>query len=185
MKNLILRDTRLKGYMSSVVGAVMMVEVDGATSLATAFRRIETAAKLNKGKLETLFILCHGIGSGLVLDDGWWRGGQGLELGLENVNSTNVSNFSAIKNLVKSIVVYACGAAYTGISPTGVTSDGRTLMAELSRQTNTVVYAADKVQWYSPNNFNFDKWEGTVYMFTPSGNVYPNFKPTFEMAEVI
>ncbi len=182
-KYLILRDTRVIGNLPASLLPITCF-LNGATSLATIFSRINSAAGLN-GKLKTLFILAHGIGTGWGrTDDFWWRGGQGLQLGQQGVNAQNVSAWSRIKNSVEMIVVYSCGAAYTGPQyatlPLGVKSDGQALMAGLSKQTNAVVFAADKMQWYSTNNFDFGKWEGTLYMFTPSGGRLVGVRPPID-----
>lgn len=183
----ILRDARLKGSLPFLAGGLITSQVDALTPLATAFSRISMTAKA-RGKLKTLFILCHGYGSGSGQSDFWWHGGIGLQLGKESLTSANVSAWSAIKDCVETIVIYACGAAYTGPSSwTNLQSinDGQSLMKELSKRTNAVVFAADRIQWYLPVDMNFGKWEGTVYMFFPTGLVLPNFTPSAELIEVI
>ncbi len=185
LKYFILRDSRLSGHLPLVAGALITANVDGSTSLTSAFSRITTAAR-GSGKLDTLFILCHGYQNSFAGFS--FGGGQGLQLGSEDLNASNVGNWSAIKNLVKYIVIYACGTAYTGISsPTtpSVLSDGKKLMINLAKQTNSTVFAAEQTQWYFPSNYDFGNWEGTVYMFTPAGNVYPGSLPVYEIMEII
>lgn len=182
---LILRDKRLQGELPLISGTLITINVDGATSLITAFSRINATTKMN-GKLNTLFILCHGFQSS------WgpyvFGGGNGLQLGMENLLAANVNLWAAIKNSVKYIVVYACGVAYKGISsPTtpNVQSDGQAMMTNLAKQTNATVFAAERTQWYFPKNYDFGKWEGTIYMFTPAGHVYPNSLPVTEIMEIL
>lgn len=185
LKYFILRDTRLNGYLPLVAGTLITANVDGSTSLTTAFSRINIAARMN-GKLNTLFVLCHGYQSRFAGFS--FGGGQGLQLGSEDLNAANVGNWVAIKNSVKYIVIYACGTAYTGISsPTTPTvlSDGKKLMTNLAKHTNATIFAAEQTQWYFPSNYDFGKWEGTVYMFTPAGNVYPGELPVNELMEII
>lgn len=181
---LVLRDKRLHGEFSTVYGNIITVNVDAATSLTVAFSRINTTAQMN-GKLNTLFILCHGYQSRW----GPYRfGGKGLELGIEDLTAANVNLWAAIKNSVKYIVVYSCGAAYKGISSpqtANIQSDGQAMLTNLAKHTNATVFAAEETQWYFPTNYDFGKWEGTVYMFTPAGNVYPNSLPVTEIMEII
>lgn len=186
-KYFIFRDTRLKGNLPALATALITSQVDESTSLSTAFVRINLAARVY-GKLKTLFILCHGSGSGIGnTSDIWWRGGTGLELGKEGVTAVNVSAWAAIKDCVEHIVVYSCGAAYTGpaMPDPRITYDGQSLMKSLAKYTNAIVYAADKIQWYSSKDFNLGKWEGTVYMFFPTGHVVPDFRPPTEVIDVI
>lgn len=184
----IFRDSRLKGNLPFVATALITSHLDETTPLANAFSRIKVAASI-RGKIKTLFILCHGNGSGMGnRSDFWWHGGRGLQLGKEGVRLGNVSTWAAIKDCVENIVVYACGAAYTGPSSwtnLQVNNDGRSLMASLAKYTNAIVFAADQIQWYSPGNFNFGKWEGTVYMFFPTGLIVSNFNPPIEVIDVI
>lgn len=185
LKYFILRDMRLNGYLPLVASTLITANVNGSISLSTAFSRINIAAQIN-GKLDTLFVLCHGYQNSFAGFS--FGGGQGLQLGAEDLNATNVKNWAAIKNSFKYIVIYACGTAYTGISspitPT-VMNDGKALMINLAKQTNATVFAAEQTQWYFPNNYDFGNWEGTVYMFTPAGNVYPGSLPVYEIMEVI
>lgn len=165
---LVLRDARLEGHPSRLAGMWLTATVDQNISLTTAFMRINSQAKVN-GKIQTLYVLCHGYGSGPA-NDILWRGGLGLQLGQEDVTTANVSIWSAIKDSVSTIVVHSCGAAYSGASimSPSTPGTGQTLMSELARYTNAVVFAADKLQYYSPAGLDFGDWEGTVYMFTPS-----------------
>ena len=185
----IFRDTRVDGNLPFTSSAIL-AEVDAATSLTTAFARLNQAAKTEgkNGKLKSLFIIAHGMGTGdtTTLNDFWWQGGTGVQTGQERLTSANVSNWSAIKNTVDYIVVYACGAAYTGnqILDPQATNDGQALLSALSRYTNAIVYAADRIQRYFPSDFNFGRWEGTVYMFQPGGQVVPNYRPPIELIDV-
>lgn len=184
----ILKDKRLEGSLPYVAGMLISSDLDASTTLQTAFTRINMAAKAY-GKLKTLFIICHGYGTGIAqwADDFWWKGGTGLQLGKEEVNAGNVASWAAIKNSVDFIVVYACGAAYTGqsspFSPQAK-NDGQGLMKQLSAHTNAIVFAADKIQWYYPDDLNFGKWEGNVYMFFPTGAVVPGFAPPVDVIDV-
>ncbi len=176
---------RLDGYLPPIPGALITANVDGSTSLITAFSRINTAAQIT-GKLDTLFILCHGYQTSFAGFS--FGGGGGLQLGREDLTPANVGNWVAIKNLVKYIVIYSCGTAYTGISSPmtpNVLSDGKTFMSNLAKHTNSTVFAADQTQWYFPSNYDFGKWEGIVYMFTPAGNIYPGSLPVNELMEII
>lgn len=185
----IFRDARLQGNLPAIPGTLITQTLDAATPLATAFSRLNASAAMY-GKIKTLFVMCHGEGSGNAAsdDDFWWRGGLGLELGKEGLNSKNVNAWAAIKNSVETIVIYACGAAYKGpSSPTLpiVHNDGQGLMAALATKTGAVVFASDLIQWYYPDDFNFGKWEGTLYMFLPGGIRVRASAPPAEVIDVI
>lgn len=183
-KYFILRDARLDGKLPFMAAALITSQVDASTSLTTAFARIRMAAQMN-GKIKSLFILCHGWGTGPGDIDLWWHGGMGLQLGKEGLKTANVSSWAAIKDCVENIVVYACGAAYTGPTWTApYANDGQSLMKSLAKHTNAVVYAADRIQTYYTDDLNFGKWEGTVYMFFPTGIVLPNFQPPAHIIDV-
>src|SRR5690348_11049520 len=113
----IFRDKRVDGDLP-ITSTTILSEVDAATSLTTAFTRLNQAARTQGkgGKLKGLFLVAHGMGTGNASseNDFWWQGGIGVQIGKENLTSANVANWSAIKNTVDYIVVYACGAAYTG-----------------------------------------------------------------------
>ena len=170
---LALRDRRLEGGVPARP-AMVIVNTDGHTSLTAAFRAIASAAR--GGKIETMFILCHGFAgentsAGVSID----AGGMGLELGRQCVLHSNVHHWTAIKNLVKNIVVYSCAAADTQSNNRGTDADGRYLMGALAIHTNAVVYAADKIQWYgtykglSNGAYEWGDWEGNLYAFHPNG----------------
>lgn len=187
----IFRDKRVDGNFTNSAVSQILVELNGSTPLTDAFTRLNTAAKTQGrgGKLSTLFILGHGRGSGDTTTkyDFWWQGGQGVQLGQENLTAANVSSWAAIRNSVSFIVVYACGAAYTGntiLNPQN-TNDGQALMSALARHTNAIVYAADRIQWYFPTDFNFGRWEGTVYMFQPNGVVVRDFRPPTDVIDIV
>jgi hypothetical protein len=61
-------------------------------------------------------------------------------------------------------------------------------MGALAIHTGAVVYAADRIQWYSKFNdggFDFGAWEGTVYLFPPSGSSpVPVDRAPVELADV-
>lgn len=183
----IFRDARLLGNLPLIAGSMITSQLDAATPLSKAFERLKLAYK-SYGILKTLFILCHGKGSGFPPYDFWWHGGLGLQLGSDGLDIRNVSQWSAIKGCVENIVVYACGAAYSGPAvwyEPRVENNGRALMSALAKNTGAMVFAADKIQWYYPDLINFGKWEGTVYMFTPFGFIIPNFPPPTEVIDVI
>src|SRR3712207_4920299 len=72
----IFRDARLEGSLPAIPGTLITQTLDAATPLATAFSRLNASAAMY-GKIKTLFVMCHGEGSGNAAsdDDFWWRGG--------------------------------------------------------------------------------------------------------------
>jgi hypothetical protein len=187
-KYLLLHDTRVRGRASGFYAGLWSVSLNASTSITSAFRRINASAGAF-GKLNSVFVVCHGMNGGQAwggTSDFWWRGGGGLLLGTEQVKSSNVNLWNNIRDRVDKIVVYACGAAYKGPAswnqPT-VISDGQALMADLARNTNATVYAADKIQWYQQKGLDMGRWEGQVYAFYPSGRILP-FGPVTNLMDV-
>jgi hypothetical protein len=84
----------------------------------------------------------------------------------------------AIKGTAETIVVYARGVADTQSGNRGTSADGQYLMGALAIHTQATVYAADRIQWYTAGKdgtgpFNFGRWEGTLWKFSPSGTSAP------------
>jgi hypothetical protein len=168
-----LRDRRLEGGVPARPHLVI-INTDENTSLTAAFRSISAAAR--GGKIDTMFILCHGFAgentsAGVSID----AGGMGLELGRQCLLHSNVHHWTAIRGTVKNIVVYSCAAADTQPNNRGTDADGRYLMGALAIHTNAVVYAADKIQWYgtykglSNGAYQWGDWEGKLLAFYPDG----------------
>ena len=184
---LIIRDTRLSGTLPFIPGALITCSVNGSTPTNNIFSRINTATTLNNGKLNTIFILCHGYAgsnnrAGISMD----AGGMGLQLGKDDVKHDNVDKWTAIKDKTENIVVYSCAAANTEAGNEGSAADGRYLMGALAIHTNANVYAADRIQWYGPTNYNFGSWEGDLYCFPPSGSPGNRVsRPPVELSEIL
>ncbi len=167
---LIIRDRRLSGTLPIVAALTITCNLDASTPLQNAFSRVGTAVTLNGGKLDTIFILCHGFaGSNPSAQVSMDAGGMGLQLGTENVLHGNVSLWEAIKDKTSNIVVYSCAASNTESGNEGTAADGRYLMGALAIHTNATVYAADRIQWYQPSDYDFGAWEGQLWQFPPSG----------------
>jgi len=185
-----LRDRRLSGGVPSRP-RLTIINTDADTSLHSAFAQINAAAR--SGKINTLFVLCHGFAGentrGAVCMD---AGGMGLLLGKENVMHGNVAMWRAIANKADNIVVYACAAGDTQRGNEGTEADGKYLMGALAIHTNASVFAADKIQWYSTfqdsphGRFVFGDWEGTVWDFPPNGSTAtPVLSAPVEFADVM
>jgi hypothetical protein len=171
---LTLRDRRLEGGVPSRRN-MFIVNTNASTSLTTAFSEIN-AYSARAGGLHSMFIMCHGYaGQNVFRQMSMDAGGEGLQLGREDVLHGNVSLWNAIKNRVQNIVVCSCAAANTEAGNRGTTSDGRYLMGALAIHTNASVYAADRIQWYDTyknlanGRFEFGTWEGYLWHFPPSG----------------
>lgn len=172
---LALRDLRLAGGVPARAG-LSIINTNSNTPLSSVFSQIKNIAK-SAGGIHTIFILCHGYAgsnarAGVCMD----AGGEGLQLGSENVLHSNVSMWSAIQGKVQNIVVYSCAASNTERGNEGTTADGRYLMGALAIHTNATVFAADRIQWYSTYNglsngrYDFGNWEGNLWCFPASGN---------------
>jgi hypothetical protein len=173
-KYIALHDRDLEGDIPASAN-VPVVKLDEAVPLSYAFRAIRAAAAA--GKLDSIFIVCHGIAGenrkALISLD---AGGEGLMLGKEGLLHSNVSMWRAIRNTARNIVVYACAAADTQPGNEGTNADGRYLMGALALHTNADVYAADKMQWYvrrqrmARGMIDFGGWEGGLWRFPASGS---------------
>jgi hypothetical protein len=164
----VLHDNRLKGVMPPRRPHLRVINVGEHISLHLVFGHIKATKHIH-----TIFILCHGYAGedpkgARCLD----RGEGGLELGKEEVIHSNVAMWRTIVNSAENIVVYACGAGDTQPGYEGTDFDGRYLMGALAIHTNSTVFAADRVQFYLPNNgghIDFGDWEGTLWRFPPNG----------------
>lgn len=186
----VLRDLRLTGNLPGTTASwwhnLNHVSVYASIHLRTAFRLIRDY-HTEHGKMHSLFILCHGFaGSSTVRQQSGDFGGQGLQLGLENVTHANVGNWTAIAGFFENIVVYACGAANTEQGAEFTAEDGQYLMGALAIHTRADVYAANRIQWYNPRNFDFGSWEGQLYRFPPSGQgATPVSAPPVEFSSMV
>lgn len=189
-KYVALRDRRLMGGVPARP-RLSIINTDGSTALSQAFNSVRAVA--HTGRVDSLFILCHGYAGentrGQVSAD---AGGMGLQLGREGVMHKNVTMWSALKNRVTNIVVYACAAADTQPGNEGSTADGRYLMGALAIQTGAHVFAADRIQWYSTYNganngrYDFGAWEGQLLYFPPTGaQAIPVAGAPVELADVM
>ena len=170
-----LRDRRLVGGVPAR-GGLSIINTSAHTPLSSVFGQIRGAATA-AGGVHSLFILCHGFAgrnarAAMSMD----AGGEGLQLGAENVVHGNVAMWSAIAGKVSNIVVYSCGAANTERGNEGSTADGRYLMGALGIHANAVGYADDRIQWYhryhnlSNGRYEFGEWKGNLWQFPPNGN---------------
>lgn len=169
----VIRDSRLQGTMPGVFTSwwndLNIINTSDSTPLSSAFSQIKQY-KREHGELNTMFILCHGYaGSSNNLRMSGDVGGQGLQLGMEGVFHGNVSMWEDTRRTVSNIIVYACAAANTEAGSELTTEDGEYLMGALAIHTDATVYAADRIQWYTPSDFNFGQWEGRILRFSPSG----------------
>jgi hypothetical protein len=169
-----LRDRRLEGGVPARPG-LLIVNTNVGHSLNSAFAEIKAASRW--GRFHTLFIFCHGYAgynerAQMSMD----AGGMGLKLGSEDVSVSNVCMWSAIKDKVSNIVVYACAAADTQPGNEYTNADGHYLMGALAIHTKAVVYAADRIQWYNTykslacGRFDWGAWEGQLWQFPPNGS---------------
>jgi hypothetical protein len=165
-KFLILRDTRLPGKL---LPACDVWTVTASTSLSSLLASLNGAAQTN-GKLDSLFVLCHGyagvnVRRAVCMD----AGGMGLQLGAAGVMHGNVGRWKTISGTCTNIVVYACAAGNTEPGNEGSIADGKYLMGALAIHTGATVYAADRIQWYDSSNMDFGDWEGNLWQFPPTG----------------
>jgi hypothetical protein len=112
--NLILHDQRVKRVNDPHFKKVIdehfnrnVIVTNGGTSLSIAFAAINDFAK-KQGKIDYLFIMCHGFESTWKMGEiSWLAGGLGMQLGMENLLAINVHLWTLIKNAARNIVVFA------------------------------------------------------------------------------
>lgn len=171
---LALRDHRLRGGVPARE-QLYIINTDETTPLVRVFNEINNTVRYH-GAFHSMFVFCHGYAGsnpgGQVSMD---AGGMGLQLGAEAVLHSNVGMWSAIKNKIQHIVIYACASSNTEPENVGTSADGRYLMGALAIHTGAHVYGGDLIQWYrrhsglTDGRFDFGKWEGTLWHFPPSG----------------
>ena len=172
MRYVVLRDKRVSGGVPSRPH-LRIVNFDKDTSVTRAFHEIRACAAAER--VHTVFIICHGLAGGDFVDevcvDG--AGGLGLQLGRERILHENVAMWTAIRGLVKNIVVYSCMAAQARPGSEGTRSDGRYLMRALALHTQATVYASDTAQdahyWTKHGALQMGGWEGKLFRFAPDG----------------
>lgn len=172
---LALRDLRLSGGVPARP-KLIIINCDATSPLVTVFHQIKSTATHAGGRINAMFVLCHGYaGYDLNARVSMDAGGMGLQLGREGIRHSNVAAWRAISGAVDNIVVYACAAADTQPDNVGTTADGKYLMGALAIYTGAAVYAADRIQWYNTYHglkngaYNFGIWEGQLWLFPPDG----------------
>ena len=104
-------------------------------------------------------------------------------------NPPNLAPWFALHGFVDQIILWSCGAAAVAPMAQGDFGNGRRLCSDLARITGAVVIASDAVQVFSTDahhrykvgkwvyvdqgnpTIRYGFWEGTVYAFTPTGQV--------------
>ncbi|NNE67961.1 MAG: hypothetical protein HKN33_15465 [Pyrinomonadaceae bacterium] len=176
MDEVCFRDKRLAGSLD-LFKHIHTFELDGNTSVFSAFNFLKARQKLIGRKLSKLYIFCHGITNSSSLTilghtkkyDKYFTGK--IQLGKEMLTLSTVPNWIFIRNLVDNIIVYACMAGHTSKTRKGTIADGKMLMKLLAIKTNAYVYASERSQVYTPELMQFKKWEGRVYQFNPNGKI--------------
>ena len=120
--------------------------------------------------------------------EGDGAGGYGMFIGNGALRLGKLDVVSGWKNLFEYIVLLSCGIAYTHPENVGKIGDGQLFCKSLAATTNAHVIGADKIQRYMTNEISntlfgweydkveatgldFGKWEGTPYIFSPSGGM--------------
>jgi hypothetical protein len=173
---MLIQDARLLGGSPPLCQNKFMV--DENWDLGNAFLWVSNFAKSQPGgRLERLFILCHGI---YAWEENAYHkasitvGGYGLLLCKQNLTLSTIGVVATnIRNLVGEIVIYACGTGSSQSNNKGKAGDGDLLCKTLAKQTKAAVVASDRIQWYqmkgANNEIDFGDWEGTVSRYNPEG----------------
>jgi hypothetical protein len=167
IKHQIIHDTRARGTAASSFGAGFTLTVDENNSTDYIFNWLKVKAMFG-GRIETLSIIAHGRS---MMVHGKKRGGFGVSLGKDGLDSGNVSEWERIRGMCRYIVFNSCAIADT--SSTDITKDGKFLCAELAHFTRSIIVASDTIQQYTWSDdgspLDLGAWEGTVYYFRPDG----------------
>jgi hypothetical protein len=185
--SMLVHDLRVEGTPPPHL-APNLYTVDDSVPLVHALGRIARCAAMHGGLTE-LMILCHGLES-LVEDEAQQVSAVELGFGLrfckEDLNILNVSRTRALRGLVRTIKLYACGPARTRPGSENTISDGHRFCSELAAWTGAEVIASTDKQsytmgapditsssfWFGPHNvIDLGPWEGNVYRFLPNGAV--------------
>jgi hypothetical protein len=177
MYEIMLHDERLSGSTPNWDG-VSGFSVSKDDTIERILGWVRTAYRWH-GQMEELGILAHGYVQMYGGDIGY--GGYGVQFGKEDIQTTNVHKWRAVRGMAKRIILYACNTA--DVDPIANLigrggGDGRQLCRQLATESDTPVLAAVRTQQYnrSSNPFHwreikFGNWEGPVYLFLPNGMV--------------
>ncbi len=178
MPTMIIHDRRLHGKTPTRYNYVMQINQN--TTLRHIVGTVAHYGRIRR--LDELHILCHGFEATWNLSRQMCmpqaHGGFGLQLGKDNLSLFNVSQLRAWKNLIGTIVVFACAPADTAPGNQGTYGDGKRFMGEMALWSAAHVIAARDTQYYNDasgrTTIDFGGWEGPVYDFsdaTPNGQV--------------
>jgi hypothetical protein len=184
---MLVHDTRLAGTAPAV--AANTYKVNASTQLAHAIGWIAEYAR-RSGGLSRLLFMCHGFESGVhdsLVGESTMDLGFGLAFCNEGLSLATVSRAAPLKDRVEELFLYACGPARTRPGFKNTVADGQRFCSELAAFSGAVVYASDETQWYQmrrsssairsilgigPQDYiDFGAWEGTVYRFSPDGDI--------------
>jgi hypothetical protein len=158
-QHIVLHDRRLEGGIPARPG-ILIINTNEHVPIHDAFQKIRHATR--ERPAETLFLVAHGAPGGVAV-------------GKEAIKAHNVQMWTAIRNRVKNIVVYACSSAKTAPGTEGTLRDGQYVMGALAIHTNAVVFAADQKQLYDTYRdlkrgvIHYVEWQGELRWFEPSG----------------
>jgi len=125
------------------------------------------------GQLDALHIMAHGAP-------------DYVQLGYDGIRWTNVTEFKMLQGLVKHIVLFSCSVG--GATRQGYSLNFGNAIAAYSGAPTVLAYAT---QWYvygGGNVIDFGAFEGSVYVYTPTGGVKtynPVGKQQFNMTKTI
>lgn len=167
IKYQIIHDTRAKGTAASSISAGFTLTVDEHSTADYIFNWLKVKSIFG-GKIETLSIIAHGRS---MIVGGKKRGGFGVSLGRDGLDSDNVGDWEKIKGMCKYIVFNSCAMA--DVTGSDITTDGKFLCATLAYYTNSIIIASDTIQQYEWSSdgspLDLGAWEGTVFYFRPDG----------------
>lgn len=165
-----LNDTRVSGKYTMQINRPITAD-EGISSILGAV--VSAANGTPEGKLKNLIINCHGLPGELQL-------GAGVTQDLTN-------RFKMLapddKPLVGTIYLQACLVAR--IDGPGSTTDGNLFCSAIAKNAKCQVVASTAKQYFGggdPPYGQMDRFEGTVLVYGPEGNVLssytnPMFKP--------
>jgi hypothetical protein len=180
MKNMLIHDVQLEGRSPTNLAQNTF---DVPKGMATA-HVVSWAASYatSQTRLDNIFVMCHGYEAGVEDPNAQvsiYALGYGLALGDPGLSFNNVSLTGALKGLVDTITLFACGPANTRTGYMNTSGDGMRFCGELALFSGAEVIAAIETQYYynTPNwwdvicrragEIDFGPWEGPVFRFSP------------------
>jgi hypothetical protein len=198
-------DERLKAHGGVTLADNVVPHSPGdalvVSNASTPLAAVVSGAKAKASALAApreLRIFCHAYLGASAFPGGGRVGGQGLELGTENLDQSNLPIVADWKGVFTRIWLIGCAVAYDESTVQGVRSTGRAFCANFAKAAQTALIASVDEQKYSvsPVDFSdkvakligrpftgdvdFGPYEGSWLIFDPVTGIPKMFDPNTE-----